>query len=184
MLARKLLRGLDADDFDIMGIFGARHGRDPDAWRLICTYNDGKRHKARLFERLARAGQPEERRTWEFHHIVEGQHYADIDFEGRLAEMYADELPCVLIAKEEHLAYNRVLHIRETDELFRDRGLPADLRERSRAAHAAASDRNRHPELRARVSKLRQLYGTVYMGDPVLQRVADNVFDDAVERLR
>lgn len=41
------------------------------------------------------------------HHIVEGQHFADVDFTGQLPTRYAEALPCVLIAHEEHAAYNR-----------------------------------------------------------------------------
>ena len=78
-------------------------------------------------------GQQEAQKTWEWHHIVEGQHFADVDFTGRLPSLYADELPCVLISKEEHLAYNRVLHVRETDELYRDAGMPPGVPGNARA---------------------------------------------------
>lgn len=184
MIPRRYLQRLDADDFDIPGIFGVRHARAPGSWRILCSYADGKRHKARLFANMAAAGQAERRRTWEFHHVVEGQHYADVDFTGQLARLYVEELPCVLIAKEEHLAYNRVLHIRETDELYRDQGLPADLSRRSREAAAAARDRSNHAMLRGRAQQLLQLYRNAYSGDPVLVTVAENVLTDALGMLR
>jgi hypothetical protein len=184
MVPRKYIRGLEADDFDIPGIFGTRHARAPGSWRIICSYDDGKRHKARLFAKMAAAGQAEARRTWEFHHVVEGQHYADVDFSGRLATLYRDELPCVLIAKEEHTAYNQLLHIAETDELYRDQGLAADVRRRSAAAAAAAANRANRPRLHKRVEDLRQLYRNAYARDPVLVTIADNVLDDALLFLR
>jgi hypothetical protein len=183
MIPRKYLSGLDADDFDIPGVFGIPHARQRGSWRLVCSYADGKRHKARLFERLKAQGQSEAGRSWEFHHIVEGQHYADVDFSGRLAALYQEELPCVLIAKEEHLAYNRLLHIRETDELYRDRGLPAELLQRSAAAKAAAGQRARHTELRSRVEALRRLYANAYAGDQVLITIANNVLADTLTQL-
>jgi hypothetical protein len=133
---------------------------------------------------MSAEGQKESPGTWEFHHVVEGQHYADIDFSGRLATLYTEELPCVLIAKEEHLAYNRLLHIRETDELYRDVGLPADLPARSRAAAAAARNRVNHTRLRMQVEDLIRLYRSAYSGDPVLQTIAENVLRDARTFLR
>lgn len=184
MLHRKYLHGLDADDFDIPGIFGVRHARAPGRWRTLCAYADGKRHKGRLFENLAAAGQEEERGTWDFHHVVEGQHYADVDFSGELERLYSEVLPCVLISKEEHIAYNRLLHIRETDELYRDRGLPPELQKRSEAAAAEARDPKNRAALRARVEDLLRLYRRAYSGDPVLITVAENVLKDVLTFLR
>ncbi|MDQ6611263.1 MAG: hypothetical protein M3Y64_02430 [Gemmatimonadota bacterium] len=184
MIPKKYLAGVDADDFDTPGIFGARHSRKPGSWRIICSYADGKRHKAKIFAKLAAAGQAEAKHSWEFHHIVEGQHYADVDFTGRLAQLYADELPCVLIAKEEHLAYNRVLHISETDELYREHGLPRKLQACSAAAFAEAKVRSNHPRLRLRVSAMLRLYHDLYAGDPVLDTIAKNVLNDTLTGLR
>lgn len=183
MIPRSYLRGLDADDLDIKGVYGIPHARIAGSWRIVCSYADGKRHKVRLFENMKRAGQREPRGGWEWHHIVEGQHFADVDFAGRLAKLYADELPCVLIAKEEHLLYNRLLHIRETDELYRAAGLPADLRKRSAEAAAAARDRKRHGELQAQVRELEHLYRNAYAGDRVLTTIAINVLEDNLRQL-
>ena len=114
---------------------------------------------------------------------IEGQHFADVDFAGRLPMLYAEELPCVLLSREEHTAYNRILHIRETDELYRDAGLPADLRRRSAAAALAARNRANHPALRRRVGELQQLYRDAYSGDRVLATIAVNVLEDALSHL-
>jgi len=184
MVPEKYLRGLDAGDYDIRGVYGIPHARKPGSWRIICSYSDGKRHKARLFANMAAIGQAQARRTWEWHHIVEGQHFADVDFAGRLPALYADELPCVLISREEHMAYNRILHIRETDELYRDTGLPEDLRRRSAKVALAARDRTNHPALRRRLIELQRLYRDTYTGDSVLTTIASNVLGDALGHLR
>ena len=184
MVPHNYLRGLDAADYDIKGVFGIRHGRMPGSWRIVCSYADGKRHKARLFANMAAMGQVEARQQWEWHHIVEGQHFADVDFAGRLPALYAQELPCVLISREEHAAYNRLLHIRETDELYRDAGLPAELRQRSAAAVVAARERANHPALRKRLGELQSLYRDAYAGDRVLTTIAMNVLDEALSQLR
>jgi len=184
MIPHTYLRGLDAGDYDIKGVHGIRHARMPGRWRLVCSYADGKRHKARLFANMAAMGQVEARQSWEWHHIVEGQHFADVDFAGRLPVLYVEQLPCVLISREEHAAYNRLLHIRETDELYRDTGLPAGLRQRSSTVAAAARDRANHPQLRTRVGELQHLYRDAYAGDRVLTTIAMNVLDDALSQLR
>ena len=151
--------------------------------RYLCTYEDGKRHKPMIFSLLEKNGQKEGRATWDLHHIVEGQHYADIDFRGMLDIAYKTELPCVLIANEEHRALNSLLHCKETDELWRDSGLPSDLRERSQAAKVAAQNFAAKSELRQRITGLANFYKNAYIGRPVLQQVAQNVFDEALRRL-
>jgi hypothetical protein len=184
MMPEHYVAGLNAIDGDRPGVYGVRHARQPASWRIICSYEDGIRHKSALFGAMAAGGQAEAAGRWEWHHVVERQHYADIDFDGRLEVLYRSELPCVLLINTEHRAYNRLLHITETDELHRDHNLPADLLVRSRTVAAAARNLNQHPALRARVSALRQLYRDAYEGDPVLIRIADNVFDDAQRKLR
>jgi hypothetical protein len=168
----KYLLGVTSVPFDqYPGIFAVTHHRRADSSRFISSYADGKTNKPELFKFLARAGQIESRRQWDLHHIVEGQHFADVDFTGRLQTMYQKELPVVLIQKDEHVAYNMLLHVSATDEMFRDT-LPADLLARSRAAMAAAAQPAQRPALRARVDKLIELYDGAYMSDPVLTQIA------------
>lgn len=182
MLPRKYLQGLDVDPFEgCAGVFATPNPRSR-GWRYISSYADGKRHKPRIFALLKQHGQPEIAAEWELHHVVEGQHFADVDFTGRLATLYEAELPCVLIHRNEHVAYNQLLHIKATDEMFRDR-LPRDLLERSRQSAADAKDRRKHAELRARVLKLKDLYRNAYQGDAVLQKIADNVLSEALLKL-
>lgn len=184
MMPEYYVDGLNAIDADRPGVYGVRHARQPASWRIVCSYEDGLRHKAALFGAMAADGQSEARGSWEWHHVVERQHYADIDFEGRIEVLYRAELPCVLLSKTEHRAYNRLLHITETDELHRDHNLPADLLVRSRKVAAEARNLGAHPALRARVAALRHLYRNAYAGDAVLIRIADNVFDHALAVLR
>lgn len=184
MVPQKYLQGLAASDYDIRGIYGIPHARKTGSWRIVCSYADGKRHKERLFRNMATMGQSESRSSWEWHHVVEGQHFADIDFAGQLPVLYQEQLPCVLVAREEHQAYNRVLHIRETDELFRDTGLPKDLRERSAAVALAARSKANHAKLRSRVRELQQLYRNAYAGDSVLAQIAMNILEESLGYLR
>lgn len=183
MMPRRFVQGLDADDVDVPGIFGVARAGAPGSWRVLCSYDDGRRHKARIFRILEETGQMESRGNWDWHHVVEGQHYADIDFLGRLGRMYDAELPCVLIHRDEHVAYNQLLHTRATDELHRAVGLPRAMQERAAQTAAAARDRSRHPALRTRLDELQRLYLRVYQGDRVLQTVARNVLAEAGEAL-
>jgi hypothetical protein len=180
MLPRQYLQGTGAVPFEMFpGIFATPHHKHAGSSRFICSYADGQRHKGALFALIARAGQPEEKRgQWDLHHIVEGQHFADIDFGGRLQSMYQNELPVVLIQKDEHVAYNQLLHVSATDELFRDK-LPADLLLRSQAAANAAKQLNQRAMLRTRVATMLQLYEGAYQGDPVLAQIARNVLNSA-----
>ena len=103
MMPKRYVEKLDASEGDLPGLYGIEHARKPGSWRFVCSYADAKRYKQVIFDRLRKAGQPEAAKTWEWHHVVEGQHFADIDFAGEFSRAYLDELPCVLIAKEEHL---------------------------------------------------------------------------------
>ena len=184
MSVSKYLRGVEWDPWAGMpGIYATPNSRRRGSWRYICTYRDGKRHKKAIMAKLRQYGQPERPGDWDLHHIVEGQHFADIDFAGVIASAYHGELPCVLIHKQEHVAYNRLLHIRETDELFRD-SLPSDLRQRSDQAAERARDPANHGKLREQVMRLMVLYRNAYEGDAALQRIARNVFDDSLSVLR
>jgi hypothetical protein len=183
MLPAAYLRGLRSDPFQgCAGVFALPHHKQPGSWRYVSSYRDGKAHKARIFQLLAQHGQREEPGQWDLHHIVEGQHFADVDFSGELDRVYQEELPVVLIHKHEHIAYNQVLHIRETDELYRD-VLPKDMRDRAAATHAAAGNRANHGDLRARTQRLMTLYQRAYADDNVLSTIAGNVFRQALQRL-
>lgn len=183
MLPLRYLDALDADDFEgCPGLFALPHHKQEGAWRYVGSYQDAKRHKKKVFELLKRHGQREDPARWDLHHIVEGQHFADVDFTGGLARLYEEELPVVLIHKDEHIAYNQLLHIRETDELFRG-DLPSDMRERAAATHRAALDPSNHGEMRARVFRLQSLYGQAYADDGVLSRIAQNVLRVQLQRL-
>jgi hypothetical protein len=115
---------------------------------------------------------------------VEGQHYADVDCSGQLTELYRDKLPCVLISKAEHTAYHQLLHISETDELYRDVSLPRAVLAKSATAFAEARAPGNKLALRTRVSGLIQLYSNAYAGDAVLTTIARNVLSHTLSFLR
>ena len=176
MLSASYLQGLDTVEFTIPGIYYVRHSRRPDSFRILSTHRDGTRNKGQLFAQLAADGQIEKPGTWEFHHVVEGQHFADIDHLGQLPGIYKDGLPCVLLAQEEHRAYNSLLHSGAADELFRSSSPHIPLARTSSPALQSGT-RSRSDAFRLRIDDLRLMYRSAYDGDLVLQTIASNVLD-------
>lgn len=184
MILSEFLFGLDTNDYDIPGIFGTQDTRHSGTWRILCSYNDGKTHKKTLFAKLAAYGQQESAKTWQLHHVVERQHYADIDFTGQLTNMYLNILPCVLLPEEEHRTYNSLLHIGETADLFLDASLPIEVIKRAQTTANEARNPGNHARLRRRAEEMQRLYENAYSGDAVLTRVAQNVIDTALRNIQ
>jgi hypothetical protein len=179
------LNGVSAVQAPAMrGIYVVSHHRDPDKSRIVGSYRDAKKHKSTIFTLMGDLlGAREDLGDWDLHHVVEAQHFADIDFRGRLHTAYYDELPIVLILKDEHVTYDKLLHIKDADRLVSGELTP-DLVERSESAAAMAADSESRPALRDRLGKLALLYQDAYSGEAVLQRIAKNVIDDALSFLR
>lgn len=188
MLSSRYLKNLDAQPLETFpGIYEITDLRKPGSHRFVATYADGNRRKDAFFAFLARHGQIETPSDWHFHHVVEGHHFADIDYDGRLGDMYDNELPCVLIHQHEHSGYTRQARLRGTSEMFRDRGLKRKKADRSVAAHrdarTATTDAALRTRLLARVQRLRGYYRDLHAEDEVVRRLADNVLVEVLERL-
>ncbi len=176
MLDQRYLTGVRYDDFDGLDgkVFAVPH--HIRGWRYISTYADGKFCKDKIFSLLKKHGQEESPSEWDLHHIVEGNHLSEIDFDGRLMAEYNNGLPCVLIhRREEHELYSRLFRLSAAKALFRA-NLTGDKTQRS----ATAQDEAKTPEgkvlMIARLDKLANLYKHAYMGDTPLQKIAANVF--------
>jgi hypothetical protein len=187
MLTGRFLTGLTAHALESFpGMFAIDDTRKRNSYRYVASYHDGMRAKAAFFAFLSRHGQKEDPSRWHLHHVVEGHHFADIDFDGRLKDFYDTILPCVFIDEDEHSGYTRQARLRGTREMYRD-ALPGTMEDRSRAARKSAvasrTDVARLAALRARVMKMRRYYRDLHEGDFVIRRLADNVLLDAIERL-
>lgn len=171
--------------YDLLpGLYTVADYRDPNSSRWICTYADGQRHKTALFKLMSRVGQLELPGDWDIHHIVEGHHYADIDFRGELDRIYQHQLPCVFLhRREEHTLYSRLAKTSAVSEMFRGKGMPKTAADRSKAVAKDARDPRNRAMLRKRVEDMRSYYRGVYMGDPVLTMIADKVLDEALTKL-
>jgi hypothetical protein len=128
---------------------------------------------------------------FDFHHIVEEQHLADISFSHQLCFNYGN-MPTVMIHKGEHKRYNAILHTRETRHLYlRDAGKFTSQNlsslERKQAAvklfNNGVSDEGTS-ELFNRISILKEIYGNVYEGNNVLKTISNNIFKEYLKQLR
>ncbi len=176
------LRGVQYTTGETPGIYQTPHHCQAGAYRILGSYVDLQRFKDVMAEALPAFGK--ERADWQIHHIVEGRHFADVDFAGRLRESYEHELPCVLIhQRTEHELYSRIQSTKATTELYRESARAGDSADRSRKAQREATDRRNHLQLRRQVEALKALYAALYANDHVLRRIAVNVLDEAQRTL-
>jgi hypothetical protein len=192
MLSPRFLTGADAVRYDdwpgvpdrLPGIFVARASVRAGGLRFLGTFQDLETSKTRIL--AFGAGGPKGRApvgaagSWHIHHVVERQDFAHVDFSGALVSdpdgTYRRFLPCVLLDELEHVkAYNTLLHSGAMAELHRP-GAPGSSARRAQEAKAAAADRARRQELLERVARLERAYRQAYAGEPVLARIAQNLF--------
>jgi hypothetical protein len=171
-------------------VFSARDTRRA-SWYVIGTYTSLPKFKPALFEKDSGLPDLGAKRSWDLHHVVEGQHFAWISFQGDdFPRMYKRVLPCVLLDSFEHKEYyNDLLHGPETKELL---GLHGSMSKEARARLTylkfCAAKRTGHAaalaELKDMLDRMTELYANTYEHSPVLRRIAANVFAAAARRLR
>ena len=157
----KYLIGIDFDPFDgIPGIYVVAHHLR--GWRYLSTYATGKSKKKEIFEKLANSGMNEPAADWDLHHVVEGNHLAPLFKAFEYSSCYESEWPVVLIhSGEEHKLYNG---------LFRSAGSSLMLPK----AAAESLIKKERPRIEY-IDNLYKFYHNVYLGDPVLQKIAHNL---------
>jgi hypothetical protein len=154
-------------------------------WRLIATYTDGTAHKGRIFNDLRKRGQKENIGEWEWHHIVEGNHLASVDFNGSLSVSYENDFPCVLIhGREEHSLYSRMFRTAAGRELYRNDHHTGNETKRMASARAEAKA---NPNWKAlfleRTDRLITMYDDAYSGDFIMQQISRNVLQAVKRRI-
>ncbi len=104
----------------------------------------------------------EQQGDWDLHHVVEGNHLAPLFSSFDYNRYYESEWPVVLIhSAEEHKLYNG---------LFRSAGSSLML-PKSGVSSLVTQGRDRIEY----IDNLYKFYHNVYLGDPVLQKVAHNL---------
>lgn len=116
---------------------------------------------------------------FDFHHIVEQQHLADISYDGSLHSMYEYQIPTVLLHNREHqLRYNSILHIAQTRHLYMSKemgniGMPKKQIE----AMKLYCNKEGRKQLKERTLEMKNLYSDVYESDLSLKQIAMNILD-------
>ena len=166
------------------GIFAIPDYRGLSSSRVVCSYANGKRYKTEFLKFLKKLGQFETEADWSFHHIVEGQHFASIDFKGEYDFMYEQQLPCILIhTREEHSLYTGLANTKETKKIYFDETLPKAIHDRSKHVVREARDIRNRTALLKRLENIMEFYNDAYTGDRFLQKIAHNVLLDAKGKL-
>ncbi len=192
---REYLFGLRALQSGLPGIYLVQDHRNKNSSRVLGTYYDLKLNKATLFETMRVFGQEEDPKEWQMHHIVERQHFADVDIRGLLSMYYWHDLPCVMIHNgSEHDAYNRLMRTKESKNHFlpyrasapkrqADRSIAISNKYEDAMAKGGRAKAEFRSELKDRLTRLASLYDSFYLGDPVLGTIASNVFNRLYSRI-
>lgn len=153
------LSGLHWELFEgINGVYVTNH--HIRGWRYFSTHSNGKLRKEAIFQKLANGGMKENPGSWDWHHVVEGNHLAPLFTPSAYKRLYDNEWPTVLLhSAEEHKILN---------SLFRSKGTLLGL-EKSDALMVPGRNRNEY------LSTLLSRYHDAYSGDPILQQAARNV---------
>lgn len=143
------------------GVYFVQHPTKINSSYVISSYSHlgSQQNKKAFFKLLEKFGQKEIRGDWTLHHIVEKQHLksfysaADVDF------FYKNVWPVVLIhEKEEHWAYNQILHRKETETIYNPKDKASNLKAKQE-----------------RLGRVRNLYKDTYKDNFVLRTIAMNV---------
>lgn len=140
-----------------------------------CAYNDRNNGSKESIMEISRHSPAD----FDFHHIVEQQHLADISYNGLLTTMYNFQIPTVLLHNREHqLRYNSILHVAQTRHLYlrtetKNLGIP----EKEREATKLYSNTQGRKQLKERTLEMKKLYSVIYELDHSLKRIAMNIFD-------
>lgn len=124
---------------------------------------------------------------FDFHHIVERPHLADISFSGSKVDESYPSMPVVMIHKGEHHGYNRILHAGETRELYMrtKTGLPSGVEDSENAVRKMAENNSEEArkEVNLRIDILKEIYNGVYQGNNILKIISANILNDYRNRL-
>ncbi len=107
MALTEFLKGVNWTPSSFRNFYVAGKGKNEE---YICAYvhrNSSKKEICKIMNRSTN--------VFDFHHVVEHQHLADVAVDGMLNMMYEYEMPTVMMHNvKHHLAYDAILHIKET----------------------------------------------------------------------
>jgi hypothetical protein len=164
------------------------HYRDREYF--ACAYGDRYLGKMQIVE-ILKYLYPKKNlnsREFDFHHIVERPHLADISVAGSTVNDSYPGMPAVMIHKPEHYRYNSILHAAETRELYmrQDINLPDGVEESERVIRGmfASNPEETSKEVKTRIHIMKGLYEGAYEGNDLLSTVSDNILNEYGLRLK
>ena len=124
--------------------------------------------------------------SFDFHHIVERQHLADISVNGMLDFMYQYEIPTVMLHNVKHqLAYNAILHIKETRHRYLGKESNSiGIEERQKRAIRLSHNPEGRKLLQKQIDEMMDIYGEVYHNEPVIRKIASNILNHYSDLIR
>jgi hypothetical protein len=178
------LRSLNYSPSSFDSFYVVTSGRDS---YYVCAYKDRNNAKKDVMELLTMlpAYQKLTIKDFDFHHIVEEQHLADITFSNELYFNYGN-MPTVLVHKGEHQRYNAILHVKESRSLYlrdQEKFTGQKLRDSHARKQATITLLNNGTkgegieEISNRISILKEMYSSVYEGNRILKTISNNIFD-------
>ncbi len=155
-----------------------------------CAYRDRNRGKTAITELMKslKTFPKYKEGEFDFHHIVERPHLADISFGGNTVNTNYPAMPTVMIHKGEHNRYNMILRAGETRELYmRTKGnLPATVEESEKMVRemlASSKKDEAKLEIARRIDILTEIYRGVYEKSSILKIISTNILKSYRSRL-
>ncbi|MCW3111180.1 MAG: hypothetical protein JWQ09_5686 [Segetibacter sp.] len=118
-------------------------------------------------------------KDFDFHHIIEKRHLADISIDGMLDINHGYKMPVVLLHNLEHrLAFTSILSTKETRYLYMNKETGyISLQQKQLEAIKLYKSAEGKKLLAERVAAMKKLYSQVYETEPLLKQVANNILD-------
>lgn len=140
----------------------------------ICAYVNRNKSKKEICKIMNRSTN-----VFDFHHVVEHQHLADISVDGMLDMMYDYEMPTVMMHNvKHHLACDAILHVKETRYRYlRKETASINVEQRQREAEKLFRSFEGRSELTKRVNEMKEIYAEVYRSEGTLRKIALNILN-------
>ncbi len=152
-----------------------------------CAYKDRNNFKSDIVDSVNRLmGLSTSKKDWEFHHIVEKQHIADLPLTGlglgTLNDYYINHIPTVLISKSEHSMISSFFHFKEFRQLYYvdQLGTSAknvNVRQSTASSNYSAGSLNKADVVKI-INGLIEMYANVYILHPAFQIISRNFLND------
>lgn len=129
---------------------------------------------------------------WEFHHIIERQHLADIPLKelglATLGSYYADEIPTIIINKSEHKMLSSYFHFKQFRDLYTTHQPFTISGNAANRQNSSNSNLSRgivtRDEIVVIIDRLIDMYNNAYVDHPMFQIISFNFFTNLKQQIR